>query len=204
MALPLARLKPALRSCEPSMKYWTRPLMQENENPHRDGEAIKRGVYHENERLNRPHWKRFRLQGEDRFLVRIHQEVEQTYGQGKLIVPVSNQTVPSTGEIIALSPMSEEGRRKHPDVRIGAHIQVIPCTWTTVEIFDSTGNIELMATGTLDYIVAVYHWTGESLEELAARQELDQIKALDDLKVQATTSTGTAASGPSGPLIRIA
>lgn len=142
--------------------------MQENENTTSPAEPE---LHDERERQNRPHWKRFKLQGENRFLVKIHKQIEQRNKYG-LITELDNDNLQNeacTGTVIALSPMTEEAQRNYPDVKVGCNIQVVPLTWTW---FYCLG--ERLATGTLDYIIAVYDWKSQkTLEEEAAEQEAE-------------------------------
>jgi co-chaperonin GroES (HSP10) len=168
--------------------------MQENEKTKQEPE-----LFDPRENVNRPHWKRFKLQGKDRFLVQVHKQVEQKTRTGIFIPNLDScQDIASTGTIVALSPMSDDGVRDYPDVHVGANIQVIPCTWTE---FDILG--QRMATGELSYIVATYDFGGKSLDEQAKEQTEAQRAALDKLKEANTFSTGTDGCVPLPPLIRV-
>lgn len=144
------------------------------------------------ETLNQPNWRRFTLQGVDRFLVKVHRETEKKTSGG-IFVPVKCTTIPSTGTVVALSPMSPECEAKY-SVKVGDNIQVVPNAWTTLEI-----DGELMATGILDYVVATYDFpeAEESLAKIEAQTEDDQRAALDRMKVEATTFTGEPKPVPS-------
>ncbi len=166
--------------------------MQENEktnSPDSDPE-----LYDPCERLNRPHWKRFKLQGTDRFLVRIHKQAEQKNKFG-IITKLDNdeyQNEACTGTVIALSPMTEEAVKAYPDVKVGCNIQVVPLTWTWFECLG-----ERLATGTLDYIIAVYDWKGQkSLEEEAEEAAQKNRKAVTEYHAQFAKEDGTTESVP--------
>lgn len=147
------------------------------------------------ENLNRPHWKRFKLQGKDRFLAIIHKQTEQKTTSGIVIANVDSfQDIPSTATVIAISALSDEAKENYPDVKVGANIQVIPCTWTE---FDVLG--ERVATGTFEYIIATYNWKGnKTLEEQEYEQAVAHREALVKYRTETTEAilkTETVSSG---------
>jgi len=104
----------------------------------------------EGELINRPHWERFKLQGENRFLAKVHKNVEHKTAGGIVIANTDiTQDIETTGEIIAISPTFDHV--KYPDVKEGAQVKVVINSWVT---FDCHG--EKIAMGDADYIIAVY------------------------------------------------
>ena len=102
------------------------------------------------ESLNRPHYSRFKLQGKNRFLARVHQNKEYQTKSGIVIADTKmTQDIPTTGEVIAIS--NNFDRTLYPDVEPGAQIKVVINSWS---MFDCLG--ELMAVGDADYIIATY------------------------------------------------
>jgi co-chaperonin GroES (HSP10) len=144
------------------------------------------------ENVNKPNWRRFVMQGRDRFLAKVHREVEQKTAGG-ILIPKRNQNIPSTGVIVALSPMSDEGKASY-FVKVGDNIQTVPNSWTELEI-----DGELMATGILDYIVATYEF--KNAEEELAKQSEEQLEkerqALERMKDESVKSSGETAPVPS-------
>lgn len=160
--------------------------MQENKTTANDAADLK----HPEEALNKPHWSRFKLQGKDRFLVKVHKATEVKTKSG-LIARLDNddyQSEAATGTIIALSPMSEEAKRDYPDVKVGAHIQVVPMTWTCFRVLG-----DLIATGNLEYIIAAYDWKShKTLEE--EQEEADREHRAAIAKYYAESAEACAAT----------
>ena len=102
------------------------------------------------EALNKPHHSRFKLQGENRFLARVHDNKEMQTASGLIVAATKvTQDIPTTGEVVALSPKFDT--EKYPDVKPGAQIKVIMNSWS---MFDCLG--DTMAVGDADYIIACY------------------------------------------------
>jgi len=102
------------------------------------------------ELLNKPHHSRFRLQGRNRFLAKVHENKEYVVGGG-IIIPDTKMTqdIPTTGEVVKISDNFDH--ELYPDVKPGAQIKVVINSWST---FDCLG--EKMAVGDADYIIACY------------------------------------------------
>lgn len=102
------------------------------------------------ETLNRPHHSRFKLQGRNRFLARVHTNKEYV-AAGGIIIPdtKATQDIPTTGEVVAISDCFDA--ELYPDVKPGAQIKVVINSWST---FDCLG--ETLAVGDADYVIATY------------------------------------------------
>ena len=102
------------------------------------------------EAVNRPHYSRFKLQGENRFLAKVHQNKEHQTKSG-IVIPDTKMTqdIPTTGEVVAVSPIFDHA--KYPDIKEGAQVKVIINSWS---MFDCLG--EMMAIGDADYVIACY------------------------------------------------
>lgn len=102
------------------------------------------------EYINDPKYSRFKLQGENRFLARVHQNVEKKTSTG-LVIPNTRQTqdVATTGEVLAISKHFDYD--KYPDIKPGALVKVVLNSWST---FTSCG--EELAFGDADYVIACY------------------------------------------------
>lgn len=101
------------------------------------------------EYLNDPHYSRFKLQGENRFLVRVHRNSEKKVGS--IIVPDTRMTqdVETTGEVVAISPAFDS--ELYPDIKPGANVKVVVNSWYA---FDSCG--ERLAFGDAKYVICAY------------------------------------------------
>lgn len=102
------------------------------------------------EAVNRPHFKRFKLQGENRFLARVHSNQEFKTNTG-IIIPDTKQTqdIPTTGEVLMVS--SKFDHEKYPDIKEGAQIKVVMNSWSMFDSIDGT-----LAFGDADYVIACY------------------------------------------------
>lgn len=101
------------------------------------------------EYINDPKYSRFKLQGENRFLARVHPNVEKRVGE--IIIPNTRQTqdVATTGEVVAISKYFDHD--KYPDIKPGALVKVVLNSWS---MFTSCG--EELAFGDADYVIACY------------------------------------------------
>lgn len=111
-----------------------------------------------------PHWRRYRVQGENRFIAEVFQNQEQKTASG-LVVPNTRETQapPTTGRVLARSEVFDE--TKFPDVKVGAMVKVMLGGWDT---FDEGR----LAFGMAESVIAVYNmdWdcTQNTTEEAAA------------------------------------
>lgn len=107
-------------------------------------------VKREDELINNPHYDRFKLQGENRFLVRVHKNEEYQSKGGVIIANTQQcQTIPTTGEVLKVSKNFDYDL--YPDVKVGANVKVIINTW-----FDWDYGDEKLAIGSAEHIIAVY------------------------------------------------
>lgn len=104
------------------------------------------------EALNRPHYKRFKVQGEDRFLAAVHKNAEYK-SVGGLVIPNTEvtQDIETTGVVLAISPKFDH--EKYPDVVVGANIRVVLNTWATF-----TCHGDKLAFGSAEYVIAAYDY----------------------------------------------
>ena len=107
------------------------------------------------EAVNKPHYSRFKLQGKNRFLAKVHDNKEMQTASGLIVANTkATQDIPTTGEVIALSSYfgyDDEGNLIYPDVKVGSQIKVVMNSWS---MFDCLG--ETLAVGDADYIIACY------------------------------------------------
>jgi hypothetical protein len=101
------------------------------------------------EAVNRPHYSRFKLQGENRFIARVHSNKE--YKVGSIYIPNIDtaQDIETTGEVLFVSPIFDH--EKFPDIQPGAQVKVIINSWHT---FDCLG--DKLAIGDAEYVIACY------------------------------------------------
>jgi co-chaperonin GroES (HSP10) len=88
---------------------------------------------------NMPSIDMLKPQGLNRFIAKMHENAEYKTASG-LVIPNAEctQDVPTTGDVVALSPVfgeDDKGRLIYPDVKIGQCVKVSRNGWTpfTVE-----------------------------------------------------------------------
>lgn len=101
------------------------------------------------ETLHNPHYSRFKVQGKDRILVKVHKNKEIKTASGLVAGIQQAQDVESTGVVLSLSP--EFNSAFYPDVVPGAHIKAIPCTWRSFDVHGDT-----LAFACAEHVIAVY------------------------------------------------
>jgi hypothetical protein len=94
--------------------------------------------YHESEQVNKPHWKRFKLQGKNKYLALAHKNTEIKYymtgPNGEQIVIEQpdrdiSQDEPTTATVVAMS--KDWDYENYPDVKIGCNIETTINSWYT-------------------------------------------------------------------------
>lgn len=161
-------------------------------------------LYHPEEDIAHPHWKRFKMQGKNRYLVRVFPIADRKTREG-IIVPEECQDIPTCGHVLALSP--DFDHTLYPDVKPGVNIQTLMHTWVHWERFG-----RIYASGDAEGIVAVYDWEfdddayekkvktqTEQLREAAVRRHNEKIAELHHI-----AETADPNEGPTGPLIKMA
>lgn len=89
-------------------------------------------------------------QGDSRYIARVHPN-EEVQTKSGIVIPNTEQSqdIPTTGEVISVSPMFD--REKFPDVKPGMCVKVIRNGWSTFYV-DGV----LYALGTAAQVLAVY------------------------------------------------
>ena len=107
-------------------------------------------VVTEEELISNPHYERFKMQGKNRFLARVHKNVEYKTNGG-IYVPNTRecQDIETTGEVLKLSANFDHDL--YPDVKVGANIKVVLNSW-----YDFPYKEEKLAMGDAESIIAVY------------------------------------------------
>jgi len=90
------------------------------------------------------------LQGENRILVRVHDNHEYTTASG-ITIPNTEKTqdIETTGEVVAISPKFDS--ESYPDIRPGINVKVILNSWHT---FPYAGG--QLAICSAEYVIAAY------------------------------------------------
>ena len=102
------------------------------------------------ETLHNPHYSRFKVQGKDRILVKVHKN-EEVKRESGIVIPATQitQDVETTGVVLSVSP--EFNADIYPDIVAGSHVKVIPCTWRTFDVHGET-----LAFACAEHVIAVY------------------------------------------------
>lgn len=101
------------------------------------------------ETLHNPHYTRFKVQGKDRILVKVHQNKEIKTESGLVASVKTTQDIETTGVVLSVSP--QFNKEAYPDVVAGAHIKVIPCTWRSFPVHGDE-----LAFACAEHVIAVY------------------------------------------------
>jgi hypothetical protein len=164
--------------------------------------------YHESEQVNKPHWKRFKLQGKNKYLALAHKNTEIKYymtgPNGEQIVIEQpdrdiSQDEPTTATVVAMS--KDWDYENYPDVKIGCNIETTINSWYTW-----TRHGRIYASGDAESIIAVYDWSGNAEEEIqeaieeAERKSREAVEKADQAMIEAAATNPTA---PIPSLIRM-
>lgn len=112
----------------------------------------------EAESLLNPSWKRYKIQGENRFIAEVYRNTEQRTASG-IVVPVTTRNVPTTGRVLAVSNVFDH--EKFPDIKVGASIKVMLGGW---DLFDE----DKLAFGMAESVIAAYDLNWDSTKDEAA------------------------------------